>query len=427
MNILLIGSGGRESALAWKIAQSKQLTQLYIAPGNAGSSQYGIPVSLSETDFEAISLFCLEKTIAMIVVGSETPLALGIYDYFKSDPKLKHIMVIGPSQKAAQLESSKDFAKAFMTRHDIPTASYKTFTADTIALAYEFLATLSAPYVLKADGLAAGKGVVIAESIEEAQETLSSFLLDQQLGTSGSKVVIEAFLSGIECSVFVLTDGKDYLLLPEAKDYKRIGEGDIGPNTGGMGSISPVPFVDAAFMHKITENIIKPTLKGIQEEQLEYCGFIFFGLINVEGEPYVIEYNVRMGDPETESVMPRIESDFVSHLTAAAQKKLNHEKIIISAQSTATVMLVAQGYPGSYRKGEQIEIDRDFNGQSQLFFAGVSEDQRGHLVTSGGRVIAVTSKADTLSEALKKSYSSIRNITFEGMNYRIDIGNEFID
>jgi phosphoribosylamine---glycine ligase len=427
MNILLIGSGGRESALAWKIAQSKQLTQLYIAPGNAGSSQYGIPVSLSETDFEAISLFCLEKTIAMIVVGSETPLALGIYDYFKSDPKLKHIMVIGPSQKAAQLESSKDFAKAFMTRHDIPTASYKTFTADTIALAYEFLATLSAPYVLKADGLAAGKGVVIAESIEEAQETLSSFLLDQQLGTSGSKVVIEAFLSGIECSVFVLTDGKDYLLLPEAKDYKRIGEGDIGPNTGGMGSISPVPFVDAAFMHKITENIIKPTLKGIQEEQLEYCGFIFFGLINVEGEPYVIEYNVRMGDPETESVMPRIESDFVSHLTAAAQKKLNHEKIIISAQSTATVMLVSQGYPGSYRKGEQIEIDRDFNGQSQLFFAGVSEDQRGHLVTSGGRVIAVTSKADTLSEALKKSYSSIRNITFEGMNYRIDIGNEFID
>jgi len=427
MNILLIGSGGRESALAWKIAQSKQLTQLYIAPGNAGSSQYGIPVSLSETDFEAIRLFCLEKTIAMIVVGSETPLALGIYDYFKSDPKLKHIMVIGPSQKAAQLESSKDFAKAFMTRHDIPTASYKTFTADTIAQAYEFLATLSAPYVLKADGLAAGKGVVIAESIEEAQETLSSFLLDQQLGISGSKVVIEAFLSGIECSVFVLTDGKDYLLLPEAKDYKRIGEGDTGPNTGGMGSISPVPFVDAAFMDKITENIIKPTLKGIQEEQLEYCGFIFFGLINVEGEPYVIEYNVRMGDPETESVMPRIESDFVSHLTAAAQKKLNREKIIISTQSTATVMLVSQGYPGSYRKGEQIEIDRDFNGQSQLFFAGVSEDERGHLVTSGGRVIAVTSKADTLSEALKKSYSSIRNITFDGMNYRIDIGNEFID
>lgn len=423
MNILLIGSGGRESALAWKIAQSKQLTQLYIAPGNAGSSQYGIPVLLSETDFKAISHFCLKKRISMIVVGSETPLALGIYDYFKSSPDLSHIMVIGPSQQAAQLESSKDFAKAFMFRHNIPTASYKTFTADTIDLAYDFLATLSAPYVLKADGLAAGKGVVIAQSIKEAKETLSSFLLDQQLGTSGSKVVIETFLSGIECSVFVLTDGNDYLLLPEAKDYKRIGEGDTGPNTGGMGSISPVPFVDSTFMHKIIKKIIEPTLKGIQEEKLEYCGFIFFGLINVDGEPFVIEYNVRMGDPETESVIPRIESDLVSHLKAAAQKQLSREHIIISSQSTATVMLVSQGYPGSYEKGKLIKTTN--NPESILFFAGVSEDEKGRLITSGGRVIAVTSKGNTLHEALKKSYTSIKDITFEGMNYRKDIGNEF--
>ena len=425
MNILLIGSGGRESALAWKIAQSKQLTQLYIAPGNAGSSQYGIPVLLSETDFKAISSFCLGKKISMVVVGSETPLALGIYDYFKSSPNLSHIMVIGPSQKAAQLESSKDFAKAFMFRHNIPTASYQTFTADTIDLAYDFLTTLSAPYVLKADGLAAGKGVVIAESLEEAKETLTSFLLDQQLGTSGSKVVIEEYLSGIECSVFVLTDGNDYLLLPEAKDYKRIGEGDTGPNTGGMGSISPVPFVDPAFKHKIIKKIIEPTLKGIREEQLEYCGFIFFGLINVDGDPFVIEYNVRMGDPETESVMPRIESDLVSHLKAAAQKKLSGEHIAISSQSTATVMLVSQGYPGNYKKGELIKITND--SESMLFFAGVSKDEKDRLTTSGGRVIAVTSKGNTLHEALEKSYNSIKDITFEGMNYRKDIGNEFVN
>lgn len=427
MNILLIGSGGRESALAWKIAQSKQLTQLYIAPGNAGSSQYGIQVSLAETDFDAISKFSLENSITMIVVGSETPLALGIFDYFKANPLLKHIMVIGPSQQAAQLESSKDFAKSFMFRHNIPTASYQTFTPETINQAYEFLETLSPPYVLKADGLAAGKGVVIAENMQEAKETLFSFLLDQQLGSSGSKVIIEEFLSGIECSVFVLTDGKDYLLLPEAKDYKRIGEGDTGLNTGGMGSISPVPFVTSAFMKKITKKVIEPTLKGIKEEKLEYCGFIFFGIIKVDGEPFVIEYNVRMGDPETESVMPRIDSDLVSHLEAAAKRRLSHEKIIINPQSTATVMLVSLGYPGSYRKGELINIDDDYAPESTLFFAGVSENERGEPVTSGGRVIAVTSKGNTLTDAIKKSYITIRSISFEGMRYRKDIGNEFID
>lgn len=423
MNILLIGSGGRESALAWKISQSKSTTKLYIAPGNAGSNKYGIQVPLSETDFEGIGSFCIQNQIEMVVVGPETPLALGIYDYFKSETALSKIMVIGPSQTAAQLESSKDFAKEFMMRYQIPTAEYKTFTEENISEGVEFLKTLKAPYVLKADGLAAGKGVVIASTLDEAIKTLHDFLLDHTLGTSGNKVVIEEFLSGIECSVFVLTDGKDFLLLPEAKDYKRIGEGDVGPNTGGMGSISPVPFVTPEYMQKIIDKVIKPTLIGIQKEQLTYCGFIFFGLIKVNNEPYVIEYNARMGDPETESVMLRIDSDLVEHMKAAATGTLQAENIQISDQASATVMLVASGYPGNYPKGDIIISDEI--SESTLFYAGVSKNNAGEDVTSGGRVIAVSSKGTTIHEALEKSYRSIEKMSFNGMNYRKDIGYEF--
>lgn len=423
MNILLIGSGGRESALAWKISQSKSTTKLYIAPGNAGSNKYGIQVPLSETDFEGIGSFCIQNQIEMVVVGPETPLALGIYDYFKSETTLSKIMVIGPSQAAAQLESSKDFAKEFMMRYQIPTAAYKTFTEENISEGVDFLKTLKAPYVLKADGLAAGKGVVIASSLDEAIKTLHDFLLDHTLGTSGNKVVIEEFLSGVECSVFILTDGKDFLLLPEAKDYKRIGEGDIGPNTGGMGSISPVPFVTPEYMQKIIDRVIKPTLIGIQKEQLTYCGFIFFGLINVNNEPYVIEYNARMGDPETESVMLRIDSDLVEHMKAASNGTLQTENIQISNQASATVMLVATGYPGNYPKGDVIKYNEI--SESTLFYAGVSKNNTGEEVTSGGRVIAVSSKGTNIEDALKKSYRSIEKISFNGMNYRKDIGYEF--
>ncbi len=423
MNILLIGSGGRESALAWKIAQSKLTTQLYIAPGNAGSDNYGIPVNLSEVDFEGIASFCLNHQIEMVVVGPETPLALGIFDFFSSQEHLSHIMVIGPSKDAAQLESSKDFAKEFMMRYQIPTARYKTFTEATINDGINFLKTLTAPYVLKADGLAAGKGVVIASTLAEAIATLNDFLLDHKLGTSGNKVVIEEFLSGIECSVFVLTDGKNYLILPEAKDYKRIGEGDTGPNTGGMGSISPVPFVTSQFMSKIVEKIVKPTLYGIQQERLDYCGFIFLGLIKVDDEPFVIEYNVRMGDPETESVMLRIDSDLVAHMIAASKGKLENEQMVISENASATVMLVADGYPGDYPKGDHISVGNIEH--SHLFFAGVAKDQSNNFITSGGRVIAVSSTGKTIQEALLQSYKSIESIQFHKMNYRKDIGYEF--
>jgi phosphoribosylamine--glycine ligase len=426
MNILLIGSGGRECALAWKIAQSSLVSHLYIAPGNAGTSNYGISVALAETDFDGIAKFCIENTIKMVVVGPENPLAMGIYDYFKADSKLSDIMIIAPSKKAAQLESSKDYAKKFMFRHGIPTAAYQTFTEETIEASFEFLKTLNPPYVLKADGLAAGKGVIIVETIAEAQAVLNDFLLDHSLGTSGNKVVIEEFLSGIECSVFVLTDGKNYLLLPEAKDYKRIGEGDTGLNTGGMGSISPVPFVTPEFLEKITQKIIIPTVRGIEKEQLDYCGFIFFGLIQVGDEPYVIEYNVRMGDPETESVMPRIESDLVSHLQAAAKGTLDSEKISISKEASATVMLVASGYPGAYPKGDEITINSENINASQLFFAGATISENQTILTSGGRVLAVTSKGENIAEALATSYQTINHISFNGMNFRKDIGYEFM-
>lgn len=425
MNILLIGSGGRESALAWKIAQSKLTSHLYIAPGNAGCKNYGTLVPLSETDFEGIKTFCIDHSINMVIVGPETPLALGIYDFFKSTPLLSNIMIIAPSKTASQLESSKDFAKEFMFRHGIPTAAYQTFTEDSIREGYAFLKTLTPPYVLKADGLAAGKGVIIVNTLAEAEETLKDFLCDHRLGSSGNKVVIEEFLSGIECSVFVLTDGKDYLLLPEAKDYKRIGEGDSGANTGGMGSISPVPFVTPEFMNKVTQKIINPTISGINKEGLVYCGFIFFGLISVNGEPYVIEYNVRMGDPETESVMPRIESDLVAHLKATANNKISEETICISNHATATVMIVAGGYPDLYSKGDVISINSKEASDSHLFFAGVTSNSEEQLLTSGGRVIAVTSKGESINEALAKSYHSIQHISFNGMNFRKDIGYEF--
>ncbi len=427
MNILLIGSGGRESAMAWKIAQSKITTELYITPGNAGSSLYGTQLSIQESNFEEIGRFCLDKKIGMVVIGPETPLALGIYDYFKSISELSNILIIGPSQQASQLESSKDFAKEFMLEYHIPTASYKTFTKENIHDGYSYIDSLNPPYVLKADGLAAGKGVVIVDSKEEAKNTLTDFLLYDKLGHSGNKVVIEEFLSGIECSMFVLTDGKDYLLLPNAKDYKRIGEQDSGLNTGGMGSISPVPFVDKSFEEKVISRIIVPTLEGIKKEKLTYCGFIFFGIIKVNDDPYVIEYNVRMGDPETESVMPRIESDIVAHMIAAATGQLRSEKMEISNDATATVMLVSKGYPETYAKGDIIEIDSEKTRHSMLFFAGVSKNDVEKNVTSGGRVIAVTSRAKTLKEALDMSYQSIQNITYSGMYYRRDIGYEFLE
>jgi phosphoribosylamine--glycine ligase len=422
MNILLLGSGAREHALAWKISSSPLTSKLFIAPGNAGTNQVGINIPLNPLDFDAIKAFVLQNSVELVIVGPEEPLVRGIYDHFKNDRALAEIPIVGPSKHGAMLEGSKDFAKEFMIRNNIPTAKYQTFSTYQVEEAKMFLETMSPPYVLKADGLAAGKGVIIVESKEEAYKHLDEMLTGKSFGTASEKVVIEQFLKGIELSVFVITDGDTFILLPEAKDYKRIGAGDTGLNTGGMGSISPVPFADKEFMQKVVERIIKPTVSGLKEEQIDYKGFIFFGLINVGGDPYVIEYNVRMGDPETESVIPRIKSDLVPVLIASTNGTLSSHDLIFDERAAATVMLVSGGYPGNYEKGITISgLENSSN--SLIFHAGTStETESGKTVTSGGRVLAITSLASKASDALNQSYSIAEKVNFKGKYYREDLG-----
>jgi len=422
MNLLLLGSGGREHALAWKIAQSPLLDMLYIAPGNAGTAACGANLDIDILDFEAVKKIVLEKNIDLVLVGPEEPLVRGIYDFFKTDKQLSDIPLVGPSKGAAALEGSKDFAKEFMIKNGIPTARYATFTKETVERGIAFLKTLAAPYVLKADGLAAGKGVVIPNTLAEAESTLREMLLEEKFGAASRKVVIEEFLHGIELSVFALTDGKSFHILPEAKDYKRIGENDTGNNTGGMGAVSPVPFADAAFLDKVKQRIIIPTIKGLKKEKLEYCGFIFVGLMNCDGEPKVIEYNVRMGDPETEVVMPRIKSDLVELLMAIAKKELGQTTLEIDERTAATVMLVSGGYPDKYEKGKVITGMENVS-ESIVFHAGTKREVNA-VVSNGGRVLAVTSYGKTLKEAVANSYKSITHIDFEKKYFRRDIGKD---
>lgn len=420
MNILLLGSGGREHALAWKMVQSPECSTLFVAPGNAGTATIATNAAVSPTDFEAVKQLVLDKNINMVVVGPEDPLVAGIYDFFKNDASLKDIPVIGPSKEGAQLEGSKEYAKKFLVKNNIPTAAYDSFTKDTVEEGCKFLETLKAPYVLKADGLAAGKGVLILQSLEEAQQELRNMLVDEKFGQASTKVVIEEFLDGIELSCFVLTDGKSYKLLPTAKDYKRIGEGDTGLNTGGMGAISPVPFADAEFMEKIENRIVKPTINGLLADSIEYKGFVFIGLIKVGNDPFVIEYNVRMGDPETEVVIPRLQSDLVKLFSAVAAQELDSFELETDPRSAATIMAVSGGYPEAYDKGKVITGLNEIEG-SIAFHAGTAKDN-GNVVTSGGRVIAVTSYGNDFKEAIKKSYQNIEKLHFDKIYFRKDIG-----
>lgn len=420
MNILIIGSGGREHAIAHKISQSPRLNRLFVAPGNAGTARIAANIDLGVNDFEGIKSLVLREKINLVVVGPENPLVEGIYDFFHSDPELKNIQVIGPPKAAATLEGSKEFAKKFMLRHGIPTAAYQSFTSDRLEEGFQFLESLNPPYVLKADGLAAGKGVLILHDLEEAKKELRSMLRDAKFGMASRIVVIEEFLDGIELSCFVLTDGKNYKILPTAKDYKRIGEGDTGLNTGGMGAISPVPFVDEAFMRKIEEQIVQPTVEGLKKENLPYIGFIFIGLIKVGDQPKVIEYNVRMGDPETEVVFPRIQNDFVELLKATAAGRLNEIELEIDNRSAATVMAVSGGYPEAYKKGKVISGIEKVN-NAIVFHAGTKLDNS-TVITNGGRVLAVTALGNHFEEALKTAYRNIKKLDFDGIYYRKDIG-----
>ena len=420
MNILILGSGGREHTFAWKLAQSPLLNKLYIAPGNAGTAALGENINIKVDDFTAVKSLCKNKEINMVVVGPEDPLVKGIHDFFLADADLKNIPVIGPQKAAAELEGSKDFAKEFLFRHNIPTAAYKTFTSENLEEGYTFLETLKAPFVLKADGLAAGKGVLILNSIEEAKAELKEMLTEAKFGAASTKVVIEEFLDGIELSVFVLTDGNSYKILPTAKDYKRIGEGDTGLNTGGMGAISPAPFADDAFMQKIEERIVKPTVQGLKKDALPYKGFIFIGLIKVDDEPMVIEYNVRMGDPETEAVLPRIKSDLLELFQAVGEGKLSEKTLELDPRFATAVMMVSNGYPEAYEKGKNITGIE--NVQDAIVFHAGTKLEGSEVKTNGGRVIALTSLGEKMNEALTNSYANAEKVNFEGKYYRTDIG-----
>ncbi|PIB36787.1 phosphoribosylamine--glycine ligase [Reichenbachiella sp. 5M10] len=423
MNVLVIGAGGREHTLIWKIKQSPLCGQVYAAPGNAGTQDLATNLPYGVNDFEKIGQAVLEHNIELVVVGPEEPLVKGIRNYFATTEALQDILLVGPDETGARLEGSKDFSKEFMQRHGVPTAGSKTITKDNIAEGKAFLKEVEAPYVLKADGLAAGKGVIITEDIQEAENTLDEMLAGK-FGEASSKVLIEEYLHGIELSVFVLTDGKDYLILPEAKDYKRIGEGDTGPNTGGMGAVSPVPFADAAFMKNVEEKVIKPTVEGLEKDNIDYVGFIFIGLMNKDGEPNVIEYNVRMGDPETEAVLPRIKSDLLQHLIAAGKKELKNEKIEIGNETATTVVAVSAGYPGSYPKGLPISgIDSVTEGI--IFHAGTIPEGNA-ILTNGGRVLTSTALGSSIQDALDLSYANLNKIQWEGMNYRKDIGQDLL-
>ncbi|WPO80111.1 phosphoribosylamine--glycine ligase [Flavobacterium sp. KACC 22761] len=424
MTILLLGSGGREHAFAWKMTQSPLCEKLFVVPGNAGTAAIAENVAIAATDFEAVKALVLKENISLVVVGPEDPLVKGIYDYFKNDESLKNIPVIGPSKLGAQLEGSKEFAKEFLMKHNIPTAAYDSFTAETVEEGCKFLETLQPPYVLKADGLAAGKGVLIIQDLEEAKTELRNMLVHAKFGTASAKVVIEEFLDGIELSCFVLTDGKSYKILPTAKDYKRIGEGDTGLNTGGMGAVSPVPYVDAVLMEKIETRIVKPTIEGFQKDGIEYKGFVFIGLINVKGEPIVIEYNVRMGDPETEVVVPRLKSDLVELFLSVADQKLGDFNLEVDPRSATTVMVVSGGYPEDFEKGKVISGLENIS-DSIVFHAGTKLDGE-NVVTNGGRVIAITSYGDNFQEAIKKSYQNIDKLSFDKMYFRKDIGFDLI-
>ena len=419
MKVLLLGSGGREHALAWKINQSERLTKLYVAPGNAGTAEIAENVNIKVTDFEALATFVENNAIDMLVVGPEDPLVEGIRDYFEADARFARLMIVGPGKAGAILEGSKDFAKEFMFRHHIPTAGYLTVTKDNLEKGFAFLETLKPPYVLKADGLAAGKGVLILDNLEEAKRELE-LMLGGKFGTAGNQVVIEEYLKGIELSVFALTDGRSYKILGSAKDYKRIGEGDMGLNTGGMGAVSPVPFANEEFNRKVEERVVRPTIEGLQKDGIDYKGFVFFGLMNVGGDPYVIEYNVRMGDPETEVVMPRLKTDILSLFEAMAKGELEQAAFELDDRFCTTVMLVSQGYPGDYEKGKEITGVPDVKG-SIVFHAGTKLAD-GKVVTNGGRVIAVSSFGKTMREALAQSYENVAKIHFDGMNFRRDIG-----